>query len=232
MHIASVRISGRPASAAALRMRGPTSRSMAAAHRCRTTRRREVCIQYTVGYQPGATAQNSRPVTPFFLDVTRCGNSTYDVPGNGGPGGIHTAARTWSAPWDGYMVTAGGHLHGVASTSRSATTPTGWSARWSPSTTTCTPTMRRRPSPHARPPSRSGRDRPSRSRPATTTPSRVRTSWASCSPTPGAAPSDLGVAVGRTQGGERLETSRGSIVRQVVPDPQLGRSHPITRWGG
>ena len=112
MHIASVRISGRPASAAALRMRGPTSRSMAAAHRCRTTRRREVYIQYTVGYQPGATAQNTRAVTPFFLDVTGCGNSTYDVPGDGGPGSVHTRSRTWTAPWDGYLVTAGGHLHG------------------------------------------------------------------------------------------------------------------------
>jgi hypothetical protein len=73
---------------------------------------REVYIQYTVGYQPGATAQNSRGVTPFFLDVTGCGNSTYDIPGNGGPGSVHTLARTWSAPWNGYMVTAGGHLHG------------------------------------------------------------------------------------------------------------------------
>jgi hypothetical protein len=73
---------------------------------------REVYIQYTVGYQPGATTQNSRAVTPFFLDVTGCGNSTYDVPGNGGPGSIHSLARTWTAPWSGYLVTAGGHLHG------------------------------------------------------------------------------------------------------------------------
>jgi hypothetical protein len=72
----------------------------------------QVFIQYTVGYQPGATAQNSRGVTPFFLDVTGCGNSEYDVPGNGGPGSVHTLSRTWSAPWEGYLVTAGGHLHG------------------------------------------------------------------------------------------------------------------------
>lgn len=25
---------------------------------------------------------------------------------------VHTLSRTWSAPWDGYLVTAGGHLHG------------------------------------------------------------------------------------------------------------------------
>lgn len=70
-----------------------------------------VFIQYDVGYQPGATTENSRPVTPFFLDVTGCGNSEYQVPGDGGPGSIHTNTRTFTAPWDGYLVTAGGHLH-------------------------------------------------------------------------------------------------------------------------
>jgi hypothetical protein len=73
---------------------------------------REVYIQYKVGYQPGANATNTRGVNPFFLDVTGCGNSEYDVPGNGGPGSVHTLTRTWNAPWDGYMVTAGGHIHG------------------------------------------------------------------------------------------------------------------------
>lgn len=77
-----------------------------------STTQRQVYIQYKVGYQPGATAQNTRGVTPFFLDVTGCGNSEYDVPGNGGAGSIHTNTRRWTVPWDGYMVTAGGHLHG------------------------------------------------------------------------------------------------------------------------
>lgn len=72
----------------------------------------QVYIQYKIGYQPGATAQNTRGVTPFFLDVTGCGNSEYDVPGGGGPGSIHTRSRTWTAPWEGYLVTAGGHVHG------------------------------------------------------------------------------------------------------------------------
>jgi hypothetical protein len=77
-----------------------------------STTQQQVWIQYKVGYQPGATAQNTRGVTPFFLDVTGCGNSEYDVPGNGGAGSVHTATRSWTVPWDGYHVTAGGHLHG------------------------------------------------------------------------------------------------------------------------
>jgi len=72
----------------------------------------EVYLEYTLDYQPGATAQNSRSVTPFFLDITGCGSSVYDVPGNGGPGSVHTNSRTWTAPWTGYLVTAEGHVHG------------------------------------------------------------------------------------------------------------------------
>lgn len=72
---------------------------------------RSVYIQYKVGYQPGANASNSRGVVPFFMDVTGCGNSEYDVPGNGGPGSVHTKAKTWLAPFDGIAVYAGGHLH-------------------------------------------------------------------------------------------------------------------------
>lgn len=49
---------------------------------------------------------------PFFLDVTGCGNSEYDVPGNGGLGSVHSNSRSWAVPWDSYHVTAGGYLHG------------------------------------------------------------------------------------------------------------------------
>jgi hypothetical protein len=77
-----------------------------------STTAQQVYIQYKVGYQSGATAQNTRGVTPFFLDVTGCGNSEYDVPGNGGPGSVHTNTRSWTVPWGGYHVGAGGHLHG------------------------------------------------------------------------------------------------------------------------
>ncbi len=72
---------------------------------------KKVYIEYKLGYQPDANAANSRPVTPYFLDVTGCGGSTYDVPGNGGPGSIHEKSRTWQAPDDGLVIFAGNHLH-------------------------------------------------------------------------------------------------------------------------
>jgi hypothetical protein len=78
-----------------------------------STTAQTVYIQYKVGYQTGATAQNTRGVTPFFLDVTGCNaGSIYQVPGNGGPGSVHTNTRSWTIPWSGYHVGAGGHLHG------------------------------------------------------------------------------------------------------------------------
>ena len=61
-----------------------------------------VYIQYTLDYQPGANATNSRPVDAYFQDITGCGDSTYDVPGNGGPGSVHTRSRSWPAPRDGH----------------------------------------------------------------------------------------------------------------------------------
>ena len=71
-----------------------------------------VYIEYTLGYQPGATTENTRPVTPYFLDVTGCGNSEYDVPGDGGPGSVHLLQRSWTSPAKGIAVFAGGHQHG------------------------------------------------------------------------------------------------------------------------
>lgn len=72
---------------------------------------RTVYIQYKLGFQPGATATNSRPVMPLFQDVTGCGGSTYDVPGTGGAGSVHVKQRSWTAPRDGMLVFSGGHLH-------------------------------------------------------------------------------------------------------------------------
>ncbi len=71
-----------------------------------------VYIQYTVDYVPASDPAASRPVTPFFMDVTGCGtNALFDVPGNGGAGGIYTKTRSITAPWTGVAVLAGGHLH-------------------------------------------------------------------------------------------------------------------------
>ncbi|HEY8525266.1 MAG TPA: hypothetical protein VIL48_09895 [Acidimicrobiales bacterium] len=71
---------------------------------------RTVYIEYEIDYEPGANEENSRPVVPFFLPVTGC-TTEYDVPGDGGPGSVHTRTRTWQAPFDGWLVMAVGHLH-------------------------------------------------------------------------------------------------------------------------
>jgi hypothetical protein len=91
-----------------------------------TSSTRTVFIEYTLEYQPGATATNSRGVRPLFMDITGCGNSVYDIPGNGGPGSVHTNSRAWTAPQDGLAVFAGGHLHdgGIDITLKDATTNT------------------------------------------------------------------------------------------------------------
>ena len=68
-------------------------------------------IEYTLEYQPGANASNSRPVDVYFQDVDGCGDSTYDIPGTGGPGSVHSRSRSWAAPRDGIAVFSGGHLH-------------------------------------------------------------------------------------------------------------------------
>jgi hypothetical protein len=70
-----------------------------------------VYIQYTLDYQPAANATNSRPVQPLFQDVTGCGGSTFDVPGNGGPASFYYKSRSWTAGRDGIAVFTGAHLH-------------------------------------------------------------------------------------------------------------------------
>ena len=70
-----------------------------------------VYIQYTLDYQPGADATNSRPVQPLFQDVTGCGGSTFDVPGNGGPGSFYYKSRSWTAARNGMAIFSGAHLH-------------------------------------------------------------------------------------------------------------------------
>ncbi len=70
-----------------------------------------VRIKYTIDYQPGANATNSRPLDVYFQDITGCGGSTYDVPGDGGPGSVHVKSKAWTAPRDGIAVFSAGHLH-------------------------------------------------------------------------------------------------------------------------
>lgn len=85
-----------------------------------------IYIEYTLTYQPGANATNSRPLDAYFNDITGCGGSTYEVPGNGGPGSVHTKSAAWTAPRDGLAVFAGGHLHdgGIDITLKDNTTNT------------------------------------------------------------------------------------------------------------
>ncbi|HEY7438880.1 MAG TPA: hypothetical protein VIC35_05740 [Acidimicrobiia bacterium] len=71
-----------------------------------------VYIQYTIQYVSVNDPAASRPVTPFFMDVTGCNSaSIFQVPGNGGPGSVFTKSITYTAPWDGVAVSVGGHLH-------------------------------------------------------------------------------------------------------------------------
>jgi hypothetical protein len=72
----------------------------------------DVFIEYTIQYESYTDPSEFRGTTPYFLDVTGCGQgSIYDVPGDGGPGSVHTASRTYTAPDDGIAVFAGGHVH-------------------------------------------------------------------------------------------------------------------------
>jgi hypothetical protein len=71
-----------------------------------------VYIEYTIKYEPITAQSNFKYTTPYFLDVTGCGNaSIYDIPGGGGAGSEHIASRTYTAPRDGIAVWAGGHIH-------------------------------------------------------------------------------------------------------------------------
>lgn len=69
-----------------------------------------VYIEYEMTWFAGASGYS--PLVPYFLDVTGCGgNSTYDVPGDGGPGSEHVQSATLTSPINGTVVWIGGHLH-------------------------------------------------------------------------------------------------------------------------
>ncbi|MBI2706644.1 MAG: hypothetical protein HYX32_15340 [Actinobacteria bacterium] len=69
-------------------------------------------IKYTIGVQPGASSLNTRGVTPYWAGAVGCpGTKTWDVPGDGGPGGVATRSWDWTMPADGVIVGIGGHMH-------------------------------------------------------------------------------------------------------------------------
>ncbi len=71
-----------------------------------------VYVKYTMGVQYGATADNTRFLTPYWADARHCpAGDTWDVPGNGGPGGVEVRSKTWAMPDNGYIVGIGGHMH-------------------------------------------------------------------------------------------------------------------------
>jgi hypothetical protein len=69
-----------------------------------------VSIAYTITYTKGAP-KNMKDVTPFWFDATTCGASSYNVPGDGGPGSIHSRTATFTMPSNGTALGSGGHLH-------------------------------------------------------------------------------------------------------------------------
>lgn len=62
-----------------------------------------VYIDVVFGYRGTATDQN---VTPVWLDIDNCGDSEYTI-----PAGFSDTHRDFRAPWNGKIVSMGGHLH-------------------------------------------------------------------------------------------------------------------------
>ena len=68
-----------------------------------------VSIEYTVEYSEPGTFLD---VEPYFLDTTGCwGDSTFVVPGDGGPGSTFAKTKEYTMTRQGRFVGAGGHLH-------------------------------------------------------------------------------------------------------------------------
>ncbi len=72
----------------------------------------DVFIEYEIDYLPGLDHPDLVEATPYFMDVAGdCGTAEYPVPGDGGPGSVHT--REWEFPIarSGTILGTGGHLH-------------------------------------------------------------------------------------------------------------------------
>ncbi|MEO6629371.1 MAG: hypothetical protein ABIP03_12480 [Aquihabitans sp.] len=68
-----------------------------------------VSIEYTVEYSEPGTFLD---VEPYFLDTTGCwGDSTFVVPGDGGPGSTFAKTKEYTMTRQGRFVGAGGHMH-------------------------------------------------------------------------------------------------------------------------
>lgn len=86
-----------------------------------TPEAKTVYVRYRLGVQAGATEENTRFVTPYFLDVTHgpegpadtrsCGATVYDVPGDGGAASTFERSNAWTIEREGVLVGAGAHLH-------------------------------------------------------------------------------------------------------------------------
>ena len=71
-----------------------------------------IYVKYTVGVQRGATAENTRNLTPYWADWDGClSGHTMDLPGGGDPGSLVTHSSDWTMPADGIVVGVGGHIH-------------------------------------------------------------------------------------------------------------------------
>lgn len=69
-----------------------------------------VYVQYRFRF---VTGQRMKRVRPFWIRANGCNpQPSYSVPGDGGPNSTHNQKYTWTVPFDGRIVFAGGHLHG------------------------------------------------------------------------------------------------------------------------
>jgi plastocyanin len=68
-------------------------------------------VRYTVRYVVG---EQLTPVKPVWLDVRNCTgpDPSFAVPGTGGRFSVFMRTMSWTSPESGFLVSAGGHLHG------------------------------------------------------------------------------------------------------------------------
>ncbi len=70
----------------------------------------DVFVRLDIGFTPSAE-QTLTDVTPVWLDVRNCSNSTFNVEKNSGVDGIYAEEWDYEMPIGGSFVALGGHLH-------------------------------------------------------------------------------------------------------------------------